>query len=310
MERHTLDPTPENVHWGYFDAKLQPRLEVASGDTVVVDTVSGSAEVAPGETRFSAAHREIMTNLRPQLGPHILTGPVAVKGAMPGDTLEVRIRAIELTADWGWNVIRPLRGTLPEDFPEFQARVIPIDRARMTATLPWGPVIPLQPFFGIMATAPRPEYGRISSVEPREFGGNVDCKEYVPGTSVFLPVFVPGANFSAGDGHAVQGDGEVCLTALETCLKGTFELVLHKGVRLAMPRALTPTHHITLGLDADLDDAAKQALRGMIAWLVELKGWTPSEAYVFCSLACDLRVTQLVDGNKGVHAMVRRDLLQ
>jgi acetamidase/formamidase len=179
----------------------------------------------------------------------------------------------------------------------------------MTATLPWGPTIPLQPFFGILATAPRPEYGRISSIEPREFGGNVDCKEYVAGSSVFLPVFVPGANFSCGDGHAVQGDGEVCLAALETCLKGTFELVLHKEMKLAMPRAITPTHYITLGFDVDLDDAAKQALRDMISWLVEMKGWKPAEAYVFCSLACDLHVTQLVDGNKGIHAMVRRDLL-
>ena len=160
-----------------------------------------------------------------------------------------------------------------------------------------------------MATAPRAAYGRVSSVEPREYGGNVDCKEYVPGTSLFLPVFVPGGNFSCGDGHAVQGDGEVCLTALETCLRGTFELVLHKGMGLAMPRAITPTHYITIGLNEDLDDAAKQALRTMIAWLVEMKGWSRSEAYVFCSLACDLHVTQLVDGNKGIHAMVRKELL-
>ncbi|HLT27090.1 MAG TPA: acetamidase/formamidase family protein, partial [Zeimonas sp.] len=206
-------------------------------------------------------------------------------------------------------VIRPLRGTLPEDFPYFQKRLLPIDRERMVAPLPWGPQIPLQPFFGIVATAPRPEYGRLSTVEPREFGGNVDCKEFVPGTSLFLPVFVPGANLSVGDGHAVQGDGEVCLTALETCLKGTFELVLHKNAGLKMPRAITPTHYVTIGLNEDLDDAARQALREMIAWLVQMQGWKPSDAYVFCSLACDLHVTQLVDGNKGIHAMVRRDLL-
>ncbi|HEY2337772.1 MAG TPA: acetamidase/formamidase family protein [Burkholderiales bacterium] len=304
---HRLDPSVETVHWGYFDARLPAKIEVESGDTVIVDTVSGSREVVKDESLFRPEHREIVTRLRPELGGHILTGPVAVRSAMPGDTLEVRIKAIELTADWGWNVIRPLRGTLPEDFPEFQARVIPIDRTKMTAKLAWGPTIPLTPFFGILGTAPRPEYGRISSIEPREFGGNVDCKEYVAGSSVFLPVFVPGANFSCGDGHAVQGDGEVCLTALETCLKGTFELIVHKEMRLAMPRAITPTHYITLGLDPDLDDAAKQALRDMIAWLVEMRGWRPAEAYVFCSLACDLHVTQLVDGNKGIHAMVRRD---
>jgi acetamidase/formamidase len=305
---HRLDPTPETVHWGYFDAALPARIEVESGDTVVIDTVSGWPAVAP-EPDYSAAHREVFTKAKQELGAHILTGPVAVRGAMPGDTLEVRIRKIELTADWGWNVIRPLRGTLPEDFPDFERRTIPIDRAAMRAKLPWGPSVPLSPFFGILATSPRPEYGRISSVEPREFGGNMDCKEFVAGTSLFLPVFVPGANFSAGDGHAVQGDGEVCLTALETCLRGTFELVLHKNMTLALPRAITPTHYITLGLDADLDDAAKQALREMISWLVSMFGWTRSEAYVFCSLACDLHVTQLVDGIKGVHAMVARSLV-
>ena len=195
MAQHTLNPSLENVHWGYFDAKLTPRIEVESGDTIVVDTVSGWSEVAPGETRFSPMHREIISQLKPQLGPHILTGPIAVKGAEPGDTLEVRIKAIELTADWGWNVIRPLRGTLPEDFPEFQARVIPIDRERMTAKLSWGPMVPLQPFFGILATAPRPEYGRISTVEPREFGGNVDCKEYVPGHLALPPGVRAGCEF-------------------------------------------------------------------------------------------------------------------
>ena len=306
--QHRLDSNIETVHWGYFDAALPAKLEVDSGDTVVIDTVSGIPEIAP-DAPYTAAHRDIVTKLKPQLGPHILTGPVEVRGAMPGDAIEVRIKKLELTADWGWNVIRPLRGSLPEDFPHFEKRVIPLDRKAMTATLAWGPTIPLAPFFGIMATAPRPEYGRVSSVEPREYGGNVDCKEYVPGTSLFLPVFVPGGNFSCGDGHAVQGDGEVCLTALETCLRGTFEMVLHKGMTLSMPRAITPTHYIALGMNEDLDDAAKQALREMIKWLVELKGWTKSEAYVFCSLACDLHVTQLVDGNKGIHAMVRRELI-
>ena len=306
---HRLDPSPETVHWGYFDAALPARIEVESGDTVVVDTVSGWPAVAPDEALYTPAHRDIFTKAKQELGAHILTGPVAVRGARPGDTLEVRIRKIELTADWGWNVIRPLRGTLPEDFPNFERRTLAIDREAMRAKLPWGPSVPLSPFFGIMATAPRPEYGRISSVEPREFGGNMDCKEFVAGTSLFLPVFVPGANFSAGDGHAVQGDGEVCLTALETCLRGTFELTVRKDLRLSVPRAVTPTHYITMGFDPDLDDAARQALRDMIAWLVAMKGWAPEQAYVFCSLACDLHVTQLVDGNKGIHAMVSRELL-
>ena len=306
---HRLAPTPDTVHWGYFDATIPPRLTVDPGDTVTVDTVSGGRVEVADTTIMRPDHLEIVEKLRPVLGPHILTGPIAVRGAEAGDALEVRIKAIELSVDWGWNVIRPLKGTLPEDFPAFRRRVIPIDRKAMTATLPWGPTLPLRPFFGILATAPRPEYGTISSIEPREFGGNIDNKELVPGSSLFLPVFVPGANFSAGDGHAVQGDGEVCLTALETCLTGTFELVLHKRMTLAFPRAVTPTHYIAMGMDPDLDDAARQALRDMIAWLAQLKGWTPEEAYVFCSLACDLHVTQLVDGNKGIHAMVSRALV-
>jgi acetamidase/formamidase len=307
---HTLTPTPDTVHWGNLDAKIPPRLTIDSGDTVTVDTVSGGPADIRDTSIMLPHHREICEKLKPSPGPHILTGPVAVRGAEPGDTLEVRIKAIELTVDWGWNLIRPLRGTLPEDYPEYRCRIIPIDRGTMTEQLPWGARIPLSPFFGIMAVAPPSNYGLCSSVEPREFGGNMDNKELLAGTSVYFPVFVPGANFSAGDGHAVQGHGEVCLTALETCLKGTFELVLHKGQTLRVPRAMTPTHLVTMGFDTDLDDAAKQALREMIGWLVALKGWSSEEAYVFCSLACDLRVTQLVDGNKGIHAMVDRNLLR
>ncbi len=308
MATHTLDPTPDTVHWGYLDAKLAPRLTIDSGDKVVIDTVSGGRGEMADVSHIRAAHRTVIDQVKPLLGPHILTGPVAVRGAEPGDTLEVKILKVELTEDWGWNIIRPLRGALPEDFPHLSQRLLPIDRQRMTTQLPWGATVPLQPFFGVMAVAPRPNYGAVSTVEPREFGGNIDNKEFVAGTSLFLPVFVPGANFSTGDGHAVQGDGEVCLSALETCLKGTFQLIVHKKP-LAFPRAITPTHYIAMGFDPDLDDAAKQALRDMIAWLVELKGWSAEEAYVFCSLACDLHVTQVVDGNKGIHAMVKRSLI-
>jgi len=308
MATHTLDPTPDTVHWGYLDAKLAPRLTINSGDTVVIDTVSGGRGEMADVSHLRAAHRKVIDQVKPLLGPHILTGPIAVRGAEPGDTLEVKILKVELTEDWGWNIIRPLRGALPEDFPHLSQRILPIDRQRMITQLPWGATVPLQPFFGVMAVAPRPNYGAVSTVEPREFGGNIDNKEFVAGTSLFLPVFVPGANFSTGDGHAVQGDGEVCLSALETCLKGTFQLIVHKKP-LAFPRAITPTHYIAMGFDPDLDDAAKQALRDMVAWLVELKGWSAEEAYVFCSLACDLHVTQVVDGNKGIHAMVKRSLL-
>ena len=307
-QTHTLDPTPQTVHWGHFDAAIPAVLQVDSGDTVVIDTYSGGYLEVADPSVFRPAHRLIADTVPQIMGPHILTGPVYVRGAEPGDTLEVRVLDIELTTDWGWNVIRPLRGALPEDFPYLSRRVIPIDRKAGVARLPWGVDVPLQPFFGIIGVAPPPVYGRVSSIEPREYGGNIDCKEFIAGTSLFLPVFVPGAHVSVGDGHAVQGDGEVCLTALETCLKGRFQFIVHKKT-LNFPRAITPTHYITLGMDVDLDDAAKQALRHMIAWLTEIKGWSAEEAYVFCSLACDLHVTQLVDGNKGIHAMVSRKVL-
>ena len=305
---HQLNPTPETVHWGHFDASIPPVLEIDSGDTVIIDTVSGGRQEVTDDRWFRDDHRIIVDQVVQSMGPHILTGPVAVKGAQPGDTLEICIESIELTADWGWNIIRPLKGALPEQFSRLSRRIIPIDRSAGLARLPWGVDVPVQPFFGIMGVAPPAHYGRVSSIEPREYGGNIDCKEFVPGTSLFLPVFVPGGHLSVGDGHAVQGDGEVCLTALETCLKGRFRIVLHRKA-LSFPRAITPTHYITLGMNVDLDDAAQQALKLMIDWLVELKGWDPEEAYVFCSLACDLHVTQLVDGNKGIHAMVSRGIL-
>ena len=303
-----LNPTPQTVHWGHFNASIPAVLQVESGDEVVIDTFSGGMSEVADPSLFRPEHRLIVDTVPQIMGPHILTGPVHVKGAEPGDTLEVRILDIELTTDWGWNIIRPLKGALPEDFPNLSRRVIPIDRQTNVARLPWGVDVPLRPFFGIIGVAPPPAYGLVSSVEPREYGGNIDNKEFIPGTSLFLPVFVPGANWSVGDGHAVQGDGEVCLTALETCLKGRFQVIVHKQ-SLNFPRAITPTHYISMGMDVDLDDAAKQALRNMIKWLTEIKPWTAEEAYVFCSLACDLHVTQLVDGNKGIHAMVSRSVI-
>ena len=303
-----LTPTPQTVHWGHFNASIPAVLQVESGDEVVIDTFSGGMSEVADPSLFRPEHRLIVDTVPQIMGPHILTGPVHVKGAEPGDTLEVRILDIELTTDWGWNIIRPLKGALPEDFPNLSRRVIPIDRQTNVARLPWGVDVPLRPFFGIIGVAPPPAYGLVSSVEPREYGGNIDNKEFIPGTSLFLPVFVPGANLSVGDGHAVQGDGEVCLTALETCLKGRFQVIVHKQ-SLNFPRAITPTHYISMGMDVDLDDAAKQALRNMIKWLTEIKPWTAEEAYVFCSLACDLHVTQLVDGNKGIHAMVSRSVI-
>jgi acetamidase/formamidase len=307
---HHLGSGPDTVHWGFLDAKLPPVLRVKSGDRVSVDCISGGPQAVPASgydvlPEYHAVH----SNVKPYLGPHILTGPIWVEGAEPGDTLEVRILETRLRQDWGYNLIRPLGGALPEDFPIHRFMCIPISRDEMLARLPWGAEVPLSPFFGVIATAPPAIYGSVTSMIPREFGGNLDNKELVAGSTLYLPIFVPGALFSVGDGHAVQGDGEVCTTALETAMGGTFELVVRKDMKLKLPQAESPTHYITMGLDEDLDDAAKQATREMILLLERTAGLTAENAYTLMSLACDLRVTQLVDGNKGIHAMILKSIV-
>jgi acetamidase/formamidase len=308
---HTLPAGAGTCHWGFFDAALEPVLTVESGDTVTIDTVSGPADILPpAGFEVLAAHRDVLDNLQPRARGHILTGPVAIAGAEPGDVLEIRIEAISLAQNWGYTAIGPLRGTLPEDFPFKRLWHTAIDRQRGVATLPWGTELKLAPFFGVMGTAPPPVYGLQSSIEPREYGGNMDLKELTAGTTLYLPVFAAGGLFSVGDGHGIQGDGEVCLTALETALSGTFRLILRKDLAYRLPRAETASHWITLGFDPDLDDAAKVALREMIALIVAATGLAAEEAYMLCSLACDLRVTQLVDGNKGIHAVLAKALLK
>ena len=315
MAHHRVPATPDTIRWGTFSADYPPVLTVQSGDTVTLECVSGAPDVLPPASSgfhvppsLEAIHR---ANL-PRLGPHILTGPVAVAGAEPGDTLEIRVDAIELGADWGFCGHRPLAGTLPEDFPRRFLSHIAVDRAAGTCRLPWGTVLPLRPFFGVMGVAPPPAYGAISTKEPREHGGNLDNKEVGAGSTLFLPVWAPGANFSAGDGHGVQGDGEVCINALEMCLTGTFTLVLHKAAESASlrhPRAESQTHYISMGMNEDLDLAMKQALREMIAFITARSNLSPDEAYQFCSLAVDFHVTQTVNGEKGVHGLLRKGLL-
>jgi acetamidase/formamidase len=240
---------------------------------------------------------------------HILTGPVAVEGAEPGDVLEVEILDIKLRQNWGYNIIRPLMGTLPDDFQDFRLLNIPLDKERMAGQLPWGLDLPLAPFFGVMGTAPPLAWGRITSLVPRAMGGNLDNKELTPGAKLYLPVFIPGGNFSCGDGHGVQGDGEVCVTAIETALQGKFILRLRKDLRFTYPRAETATHYMTMAMDPDLDQCAVKALRDMIVLLGEKRNLSREDAYTLCSLAADLRVTQTVNGSKGIHCMIDKKVV-
>ncbi|MDK3018203.1 acetamidase/formamidase family protein [Pseudodonghicola flavimaris] len=309
---HHLKASPETCAWGYFDAALAPALEVESGSVVVIDTVSGG----PGQIPDPASGRHIPPELfdiharSPRQEPgHILTGPVAVTGARPGQVLQVDILDVTLRQDWGWNIIRPLSGTLPLEFPEARTEIIPLDLDAMTGQLSWGLELPLKPFFGVMGVAPPPNWGRISTIQPRAHGGNLDNKELVAGTTLFLPVHAEGALFSCGDGHGVQGDGEVCVTAIETALQGRFRLTLRDDMELSTPQAETPTHLITMGLHEDLNRCAEMALREMIALIVARTGLSREDAYMLCSLAGDLRITQTVNGNKGVHMMMETALL-
>ena len=314
MASHRLDASPDTVHWGYFDGTLKPLLTVDSGDTVTFSTVSGLPWQLPkpgsGLTLpppLAAIHQK----LQPKAGgPHILTGPVAVRGAKAGQVLEVRIKSIELHYDWGYNAIRPLAGALPDDFKEPRVIHIPLDKKRNVGTLPWGLELELKPFYGIMAVAPPGAWGVIPTNPPRRNGGNMDNKELVAGTTLYLPIFVDGAQFSCGDGHGAQGDGEVCVTAIETGLIGTFELHLRGDMSLEWPMAETPTHVMTMAFDPDLDDCVVIALRDMIKLICRRTNLSREQAYTLCSLAADLRVTQVVNGTKGIHVMLEKKYLE
>ena len=311
MTMHRVDSAPDTVHWGFFDAAIPPVLTVASGDTVTISTRSGPAETLPpdGFGTVTADHRAILAALQPRLPGHICTGPVAVEGARPGEALEVRIKSIALNDDWGFTLSAPLKGALPDDFETTHLFHTSLDAERGVGRLPWGLELPLRPFFGVMAVAPPAAWGSVSTLPPRRNGGNLDNKELVAGTTLFLPIHVDGALFSVGDGHGVQGDGEVCVTAIETGLVGVFELHRRPDLHLVWPMAETSTHVITMAFDPDLDACVPIALRTMLDLIVQRTGLARAEAYGLCSLVADVRITQVVNGSKGVHVMLDKRFL-
>jgi acetamidase/formamidase len=306
---HELKPSAATVHRGFFDAALKPVLTIDTGDIVRLWTATGNPryfeslgvpkEKIPPElyTAYEGAPGEARDD-------HNLDGPIAVRGAEPGDTVEIRIRAIDLWLPIAAMSFRANRGSLPEDFPYSRDRVFFIDPAKKAIDFAPGVSVPVKPFWGVIGVAPPRSMGRVPSGPPNVFGGNMDNHDLQPGTSLFLPVHVPGALISIGDGHAVQGDGEVGMSAVETSLKGEIQVVLHKGMRITWPRAETPTHYMTMGLHEDLNQAAKIATREMLNFIVETKGIPRDDVLMLLSAAMDLRVTQIVDGTKGVHAMM------
>ncbi len=314
---HRLALTPENIHWGYYDASLEPVVTIRSGDRVQFDNMLARglerlrlAGIA--ESRFLPSMLAVEEAETVRVGSHPLNGPIHVEGAEPGDVLEVRILDIGFLTPYGVSGFLPGGGTLPGDFPSAALRAFEIDTIAMTATMTGVPgvVIPARPFFGSIGVAPPLLRGRINSTAPGYHVGNLDNKELVEGTTLFLPVHVPGGLLSIGDGHAAQGDGEVSGTAIETSLYGTIEVRVRKDLTLVWPRAETPTHYMSMGLDPDLNEAARMATREMVAFLVSEKGMSRADAYILCSVALDLRITQLVDGTKGVHGMLSKALFQ
>lgn len=321
----TLLATPSTVAWGFYFAHAKPALTVHSGDTVIMQTAStcGPPQRLESEGVKAADIPDWLGKLYtgvPQAdrgpGGHILTGPVAVEGAEPGDVLEVRVVKIAIDVPWACNGFGAGRGFLPDDFPYGRTKIIPLDRAKMTADFAPGITIPLHPFFGSMGVAPPESAGRYNSAPPWMHGGNMDNKELTAGSVVFYPVHAPGALFEAGDGHAGQGNGEVDITALETSLTGTFQFILHKGEaareHLLWPRAETPTAYISMGFSPDLKTATEMAVRNMIQFLSEGNPDYPhlsrDDAYALISTACDVDITQLVDTNDGVHVMCPKAL--
>ncbi|HZS47032.1 MAG TPA: acetamidase/formamidase family protein [Blastocatellia bacterium] len=311
-----LKATPKTVAWGHYDAKTPPVLTIKSGDTVAIDTLLTNsptrleqAGVAPDQVEQSLRdiYKEV-TDKGP--GGHILTGPIYVDGAQPGDVLEVRIKKIDLAIPYAYNGFGPNRGFLPEDFKYSKIKIIPLDKTRMVAKFGPGIEIPLHPFFGSMGEAPPPEMGRVDSAPPGVYAGNMDNKELVAGTTLYLPVHVPGALFQVGDGHAGQGNGEVDITAMETSLTGTFQFIVRKDIKMSYPRGETPTHYISMGFDKDLVQATKKAVREMIDFLVNEKHLTKDDAYMLTSVAGDVDITQLVDGNVGVHVMMPKAIFK
>ncbi len=309
---YVLNPSSETVAWGHYWSKTKPVLQIKSGDYVRIHTLLTSNPerleamgLPPEEVEPELRAVQAVTDRGP--GGHVLTGPIYIEGAVPGDMLEVRIHAIDLPIAYGYNAIGG-NGFLSDEIFERNSRLIPLDREKMLGHFSDEIHIPLAPFFGSMGVAPPENAGRINSAPPWVHAGNLDNKELVAGTVLYIPVHVTGALFQAGDGHAAQGDGEVDITAIETSLKGTLQFIVHKDKTLTWPRAETPTHMITMGTDRNLTAATKIAVREMIKYLMEEKGLSQVDAYMLSSLAADLRITQLVDGNKGVHAMIAKSI--
>jgi acetamidase/formamidase len=313
---HELRATPQTVHLGGFSRHLPPTLTVEPGDTVRVETFTGMKvyDRSPAGFRHPSLDRIVRELPGSRVlgdGPHLLTGPIAVRGTRPGDLLEVQLQRIELSLPVGFNAtLSGGWGVLPERFGEDRLWFIDLDRQAMVAEVPpgSGTRVPLRPFFGELAVAPAE--GQPSSVPPGRFGGNLDNRELVEGARVFLPVQVEGALFSIGDGHAAQGDGEVNVNAIEASMRGTIRLDVRRELTSDWPFAITPTHLVAMGFAPTLDEALRAAVGQMVDLLGGLAGMDGEAAYALASVAASFRVTQAVNTPmRGVHGLLPLDTL-
>ena len=329
---HILPSRPETLNWGWYPIDKEPVLRIASGETVRIHTlthVGATQDEDPVEffTGLGVPREEILDDVidfwasradRPREGRsgHVITGPIHIEGAEPGDMLEIQILDIETRVPWGVNSTSGRGGVFSPSYPGARAEDVPLDIPAGRHLIRTGEVdgrevaffspdihVPLAPFMGILAVAPDPVVGdpgvTVPGVQgsrpPGAFGGNLDVKDLTAGTTVYLPVFHPGALFYTGDPHGAQGDGEVSGTAIEQSLTGVFRFVLRKGVTIPAPRAETATHYLIMGIDLDLDRAAREATRLVVEFLVDEKGLTPDKALSLASIAIDFRVSEVVD---------------
>jgi acetamidase/formamidase len=313
---HVVESTRETVRLRVFDATLPPILTIESGDRISFPNTWSHFmnELQPGVPISRLA--ELRTS-NPGRGPHSIIGPIAVKDAEPGDVVEIRYRRLRPEA-WGAVFNNPAAlgtGLLPQEFSEGQIKYVDLDLAKMEGKFAPDITIPLTPFQGTLGVAPPNGFfpplspGVTSSVPPGPHGGNLDLRELTEGSALYLPVWKPSALIYTGDSHAVQGDGEISLTALETRMQEMLiQVVLHKQKNFQWPVAETATHWITMGLDKDLHTAMTLAARNAIAFLASRAKLTPHDAYALCSIAASFRVTQVVDIVRGVHAMIPKSL--
>jgi acetamidase/formamidase len=309
---YILNPSVSTVIWGNYWSENKPSLRIKSGDHVRVHTLITSnperleAAGVPAD-KIEKELRDVQEIKDRGPGGHLLTGPIYIDAAEPGDVLEVKILKIDLAIAYGYNAIGQ-NGFLSDEIFDRKTIIIPFDLQKMTGRFAEGIEVPLRPFFGSMGVAPPQEAGRWNSAPPWIHAGNLDNRELVAGTTLFIPVHIKGALFEIGDGHAAQGNGEVDITAIETSLKGTLQFIVHKGASLKWPRGETATHIIAMGCDRDLVIATRTAIKEMISYLMTEKKMSQSDAYMLCSIAVDVNITQLVDGNVGVHAMLPKSI--